>query len=390
MGKKSRKTPSSSSGKMLSNSDRNNSPIVNSAVAAVAHYLKLADAEKLPLENYFSRHRHCVSTCDGDGAYNLVSLFVLNPRITPPGAPEMSVITTICMRVHDNIRTTMILPNEAFQNGNLQAFCGIGPGKTMDEYYDSAVETIRNGAGNGFRKAPYAHCKKLVNDCLLRMKTKKKVLVGKEERTVVRLFGLESEDAFHKQEIVLPQPAPAPDVNTLWITLNRPECYFFHVSSDLHDLFGWDSRARVITQQYFDRSIDYILEDEYRQERLPAMLNHLANWYMLEGSEEEVASWLLWERQSMIENPIGHPDTVNAMRNNVVLQLMINKFFHGQEGQLVLVPQFPQMDKYGQGKLRHTSRNHTCQSPALGCLHISHVFAAFNRRYFFSILNTWR
>jgi hypothetical protein len=349
MGKKSRKTPSSSSGKMLSNSDRNNSPIVNSVVAAVAHYLKLADAEKLPLENYFSRHRHSVSTCDGDGAYNLVSLFVLNPRITPPGAPEMSVITTICMRVHDNIRTTMILPNEAFQNGNLQAFCGIGPGKTMDEYYDSAVETIRNGAGNGFRKAPYAHCKKLVNDCLLRMKTKKKVLVGKEERTVVRLFGLESEDAFHKQEIVLPQPAPAPDVNTLWITLNRPECYFFHVSSDLHDLFGWDSRARVITQQYFDRSIDYILEDEYRQERLPAMLNHLANWYMLEGSEEEVASWLLWERQSMIENPIGHPDTVNAMRNNVVLQLMINKFFHGQEGRLVLVPQFPQMDKYGQG-----------------------------------------
>jgi hypothetical protein len=105
----------------------------------------------------------------------------------------------------------------------------------------------------------------------------------------------------------------------------------------------------VITQQYFDRSIDYILEDEYRQERLPAMLNHLANWYMLEGSEEEVASWLLWERQSMIENPIGHPDTVNAMRNNVVLQLMINKFFHGQEGRLVLVPQFPQMDKYGQG-----------------------------------------
>lgn len=380
---------------MLSNSDRNNSPIINSAVAAVAHYLKLADAEKLPLENYFSRHRHSVSTCDGDGAYNLVSFFVLNPRITPPGAPEMSVITTICMRVHDNIRTTMILPDEAFQNGSMRKFCDIGPGKTMDEYYDAVVETIRNGTGNGFRKAPYAQCKKLVNECLLRMKSKKKVLVGREERTVVRLFGLESEDAFHREEIGLPQPAPAPDVNTLWLILNRPECYFFHVSSDLHDLFGWDSRERVITQQYFDRSMDYILEDEYRQERLPAMLNHLANWYMLEGSEDEVASWLLWERQSMIGSPIGHPDTVNAMKNNVVLQLMINKFFHGQEGELVLVPQFRQMEKYGQGKLlRHArgEKSHPCPALSLGCSILTSCFAALITQVlpiFFSIINTW-
>jgi len=87
--------------------------------------------------------------------------------------------------------------------------CGIGPGKTMDEYYDALVISMRNGAGNSFRNAPYAHCKKLVNDCLLRMKNKNKVLVGKELKTAVRLFGLESECNFHNQTIELPQPAPA-------------------------------------------------------------------------------------------------------------------------------------------------------------------------------------
>lgn len=180
----------------------------------------------------------------------------------------MCIITTICMRVHDNIRNTMIIPNDFFDR-----ILKIGPGKTMDEYYDAYIEDVRNSGGTGYRAAPYTHCKNLVNECLLRMKAKKKVLVGKEEKTVVRLFGLESEDAFHRQKIALPQPAPAPSVNSLWLILNRPECYFFHVAGDLNDLFGWaGEKKRVITQEYFDRSLDYILEDEYRQERLPAML----------------------------------------------------------------------------------------------------------------------
>mmetsp|Transcript_36897 Transcript_36897/g.75211 ORF Transcript_36897/g.75211 Transcript_36897/m.75211 type:complete len:468 (+) Transcript_36897:286-1689(+) len=348
MGKKSRKTSSS---KNLSNSDRKNPAVLGSVVTTVAQYLKLAEEEKLPLERYFSRHRHSVSSCDGDGAFNLISLFVLNPRLMLPGTPERSVITTVCMRVHDNIRSTMILPNDAFQNGMLQKLPlveDIGPGKTMDEYYDAFVQNIQNSTGTGFRKAPYAHCKKLVNDCLLRMKTKKKVLVGKEERTVVRLFGLESEEHFHQQQIQLPRPAPAPDVDTLWLVLNRPEHYFFHVSSDLHDLFGFECGEVVIDHEYFERSLDYILEDEYRQERLPAMLNHAANWHMLEGSEEEVASWLLWERQPMMLHPVGHPNTVDAMRNSVILQLMINKFFNGQTGEL-LMHTFPAMNLYGSG-----------------------------------------
>lgn len=347
MGKKSRKTSCS---KGLSNSDRKNPAITKSVVTYVSQCLKLADEEKLPIENYFSRHRHSVSSCDGDGAFNLISLFVLSPRITFPGAPELSIITTICMRVHDNIRNTMILPSDCFRNGMLlqQLSINIGPGKTMDEYYDAFVENIQNTTGTGFRKAPYAHCKKLVNECLLRMKSKKKVLVGTEERTLVRLFGLESDDTFHQQQVYLPQPAPAPDIETLWLVLNRPEHYFFHVSSDLHECFGLECNEAVINQELFERSLDCILEDEYRQERLPAMLNHAAHWHMLESREEEVASWLLWERQPMVLNPVGHPDTVDAMRNSIILQLMINKFFDGQTGDLLLCT-FPGKGNWGQG-----------------------------------------
>src|SRR6056300_1540560 len=121
---------------------RKNPAITKSVVTYVSQCLKLADEEKLPIENYFSRHRHSVSSCDGDGAFNLISLFVLSPRITFPGAPESSIITTICMRVHDNIRNTMILPSDCFRNGMLlqQLSINIGPGKTMDEYYDAFVE----------------------------------------------------------------------------------------------------------------------------------------------------------------------------------------------------------------------------------------------------------
>eukprot|EP00956_Cyclotella_meneghiniana_P026465 scaffold57263_cov59-Cyclotella_meneghiniana.AAC.2 len=350
--KTGKKCHKASKGSGLSKSVRATGPVV----AAVAHYLKLADQEKLPLETYFSHHRHSVGSCDGDGAFNLVSLFVLNPtRITSANAtftdeaPELSVITTLCMRVHDNLRCAMIIPNDVLQTGMLILDEDIGRGKTMDEYFDAFINEMRNSTGSGFRNAPYVHCKKLVNDCLRRMKSMKKVLVGKEERTVVRLFGLESEDTtFHQQRVVLPPPAPAPDVESLWLTLNRPEYYLFLVSSDLRNLFGFGCDEKVINHDYLERSLDYILEDEYRRKRLPAMLNHAAHWHMLERKEEEVAAWLLWELQPLVQHAVGHPETVNATRNSVILQLMINKFFDGQAGELLLYT-FPMMDLYGSG-----------------------------------------
>ena len=73
--KTGKKCQKASKGSGVSKSVRATSPVVT----AVAHYLKLADQEKLPLETYFSYHRQSVGSCDGDGAFNLVSLFVLNP-----------------------------------------------------------------------------------------------------------------------------------------------------------------------------------------------------------------------------------------------------------------------------------------------------------------------
>lgn len=353
MGKKSRKNNPEPSGK---SSSRNHPAILNSAVTAIANFLKLAHTQKLPIENYFSLHTHSVSSCDGDGAYNITSLFVLNPDILPPGSPEMSVITVICMRAHDNIRNTVFLPNDVFKDSDIRqlAFGGndIGPNKTMVEYYHAFVDYKQNETGTGFRKAAYIHCSKLVNDCLLRMKAKKKVLVGKEERTVVRLFGLESNNPFHTREVTLPRPAQAPDINTLWLTMNRPEYLYFHVSGDLHDLFKCETRTRIITKEDLERSLDYLMDDEYRQARLLAMLDHMANWHMLGGSEEGVASWLLWERQSLMANSIGHPSTADAMKKNVIMQLMVNKFFHEQAGELNILV-FPGLLEYGQGKRGH-------------------------------------
>ncbi|EJK49751.1 hypothetical protein THAOC_31339 [Thalassiosira oceanica] len=43
--------------------------------------------------------------------------------------------------------------------------------------------------------------------------------------------------------------------------------------------------------------------------------------------EEEVASWLLWERNSLTVHPLDHPETISAMKRNVVLQLLVCKSF---------------------------------------------------------------
>ena len=116
----------------------------------------------------------------------------------------------------------------------------------------------------------------------------------------MRLFCLETKDVFRQNEMKLSLPGPAPDVNTLWLTFTRPECYFFHLAEDLFEVFGCEPNTRIITSGDFENKLSFIVKDEYRRIRLLAMLDHMTMWYML-GNEEEVASWLLWERKSMME-----------------------------------------------------------------------------------------
>lgn len=344
MGKKSRKSrkPDGQAGGTSTKGP------LDSAIDTVAHLLKLSDEQKLPIETYFLRHDHSVSSCDGDGCYNIISLFMLNPAHLPPWTPEQSVITVCCIRCHDNIRNTVFLPTDVFQQKDIRELSlgsDVGANKSSEEYYRYFVEHQQNTTGCGFRPAPYQQCSKLVSDCLLRMKSQNKVLNGKEERTVVRLFGLESRDSFHPKEI---RPEPAPDVNTLWLTITRPEYFFFHLSEDLFQVFGCEPGERLITSSDFEKSLSFILKDEYRRIRLLAMLDHMAMWHMLGNNEEEVASWLLWERKSMMVHAVSNPATIDAMKNNIILQLMVNKFFDGNCGDL-LHPQFPNLDLYGEG-----------------------------------------
>lgn len=340
MGKKSRSNKSSSS-----NDGGGGCQYLSSVIAAIKAYLDMAELQQFPMENYFPRHRHSVNSCDGDGAYNIYSLFVMSPSMFPPGTPEMGVITVVCMRVHDNIRNTLFLPSDS-----LPAVFPHLEGKSLDECYTYLVEQNTKDAGNPYRNASFEVCKQLVNDCLLRMKKKKKVLVGKEERTVVRFFCLQSGDPIHKTGITLPRPAPAPSIEDIWLTFNRPEYYFFHVGGDLNDCFGTGyGEKRAISLEDFDKATTCIVEDEYRRERLLAMLHHMALWHMLEASEEEVASWLLWERSGMMTSPVEDPDSIALMKGNVVLQIIVNKYFDCGCGEL-RIPQFPELGEYGYGE----------------------------------------
>ena len=90
------------------------------------------------------------------------------------------------------------------------------------------------------------------------------------------------------------------------------------------------------------------------------MLEHMAMFHMLRY-EEEVASWLLWERKSMMTYAIDNPDIVDVMKDNIILQLMVNKFFDGKAGEMLL-PKFPNLLEYGEGLSQTTSSiANTCQ-----------------------------
>jgi hypothetical protein len=349
MGKKGRKIRKSPKSNDEGSTGRSHRDELESAIDTVAHIMRVSDEQELPIETFFLRHRHSLSSCDGDGAYNIISLFTLNPTILPPGIPEHSIVTTVCIRCHDNIRVTLFLTTAFLAQ---MENC---PDKSSEDCYRDFVEQQQNTTGCGFRPAPYRQCSKLIADCLLRMKCSNKVLSGKEERTVVRLFGLPSTDPFHQSETILPVPGPAPDVTTLWITLNRPDYYFFHVSEDLDHLYGETSsrgpKRDSITREDLEKSLHFIVQDEYRRKRLLAMLGHMAMWHML-GNEQDVASWLLWEQKSMMEHAVEHLATFESMKNNIILQLMVNKFFRcgcGDQSIPQPIPQFPHLDLYGEG-----------------------------------------
>jgi hypothetical protein len=339
--------------------------ILDTAITAVKRILELIEAQRLPLEAYFPIHKHSIGSCDGYGAFNICSLFAFGPSTN---MHQMGFITCVCIRVHDNIRNTLFLIDEA-----LPAVVGDGSDNatnklTLDQWYNKYLINDRNCSGTVYRKAPYAQCKKLVTECLLRMDAKKKVLVGRQDRTVVRLFGLRSEDLYQNNHLKTPNPAPAPTVEDLWLTIARPEYYCFDLVSDLNQVFGMGYGERnTIAEQDFDQAITCIISDLYRQERFILMLDHMAMWHMLESNEEEVSSWLLWEKSSLMEHPIGHPETAAAMRSNAILQLIINRYFTHECGE-ILVPVFPMLCEYGNGK----QKSLLCQVATLTTL-TSHI-----------------
>jgi len=251
---------------------------------------------------------------------------------------------------------TMFYPIECFTHySDMRAlFFGDddpGPNLTTDKYYEFFVESNRDMTGCGFRKAPYNQCARLVAGALQRMKSMKKVLVGMEERTVVRLFGLHSTET---GDIPLPQPSPAPSVESLWLTLVRPEYYYFTANEDLHNFYKHKSKQMAINAEIYDEAANYLLKDVYNRDRFIAMLEHMAMWHML-SNEREVASWILWERKSLKVHSVESPDTFEAIKNNAVFQLMVNKYFICDTGELPIpVLNLPDgRHRYGEGVTNH-------------------------------------
>lgn len=260
--------------------------------------------------------------------------------MTAGTAGILSLITTAVIRCHDNFRDSIFIPTKA---------------DDPDQYFQKFLEDRRNVSGLDFRRVPYKLCSKLIIECLQRMKKSSKILQGKEARTVARMFGLSTrEHQFFQVETTLPEPSPAPNVESLWITLNRPEYFFFSVNDDLYNFFKYDAGSTTIDQTKFKQAMQYITKDEYRRNRIYAMLEHMALWHTV-GGEQQIASWLLWERAAMMNYTRDNINSaIKAMESNIIFQLMINKYFNDGTGQRS-DPTFNTLGDHGRGM---TNYNH--------------------------------
>lgn len=332
MGKKSRKSKAavSATAQAGPGTTYDSQAFLKGAIDLVSRIIKTVEDDKLPIESGFSKNVHRISSCDGDGAYNIVSMFTVNGGLLEnTGGRELSFFTCVTIRCHDNVRQTLFIPCDLFSSDDMRRhfFRGNDPGSNLsnEQYYDRFLEDTEKETENSLRSASYHQCAKLIAGALERMRTMKKVLVGKEERTVVRLFGQKIVNEEGRSGINFPTPSPAPSVEELWVTMNRPEYYAFTANEKLHDFYRCEPKKKAITEEIFDESARHLLEDEYSRTCFIAMLEHMAYWHML-NSEDEVVSWLLWERQSIKADQAGS-GPVFAIKKNVIFQLMVNKFF---------------------------------------------------------------
>ena len=303
-------------------------PLLN----AITGFIDLCKQDNLPID-YVFHHRHVLSSTDGDGAFIIISHYNVTPACTPPGHPQLSAITTAIIRCHDNLRNSFIMPSQAHAS---------------NKFFDAYIDVQRRQTGVDFRPVSYAVCKQLIRNCLLRMKKMKKVLIGKDQRTITRLYDLDTSKLEENIIPKMPTPSPSPSVESLWIMLHRPEYFPWTMVEELVRCFGQGADTLRITKEKLARAMRYVAKDNYRRQRMCAMLEHQSLWHML-GNESEVVSWLLWELQSIRSfDKADKNGAIVAMENNIIFQLMINKFFKLGCG-MRTIPKFENEGEYGLG-----------------------------------------
>lgn len=295
----------------------------------IKRLIKICEDVNAPIERNFPRHNHSVSSCNGSGVFMIASLFVVHLS-NSPGSEDCAFISNLCIRVHDNVRNTCLVPVSSLKESpeHCAKYCGedIGRNLPAEDYYNKYLECMRDRLSLGFQRAPYKQCAMLVSECLQRMKESNKMLANKEEKVLTRLFALETQDG--NETISPPTPSPAPSVNEMWITLNRPEYLHLNAIDGIGHLPGFigvgadQLQVPELTDSLLNQSLECITCDDYHRKRWIETLKYMSIYHGL-AREEEVASWFLWERNALTVHPIDHPETISAMKRNVVLQLLV-------------------------------------------------------------------
>lgn len=255
--------------------------------------LDKATEENIKVDELFE-HEHYISNVDGVGAVTIVSLFKLKQY---GASTSYGCTTSLIVRVQEDLRDHILAP---------------GVHSSCEKICQYIIRENNEKCAAIFVKTSFELCKKIVQECLHRMRMSAKNITNDDQRSIIKFYSLGSVESPLQLKLLV---SPPPDIDSLWLTLQRTPFSFWNFSEQLREA----PIPPVLTKENFSAfAINALSGDENVRNTLFAILQYQAIWLDIQG-ENTVASWLRWEAYALL----GGIDPRTAFEQSLVANILI-------------------------------------------------------------------
>lgn len=266
-------------------------------------FLRNANKKELDVDDVFVEHKHAMSTCDGAGQFVLMSNFTFWTE--QPHLPR-TILACTCLSTHKHFQSAQIFKGVFHHNLQWETIFGL----------------VATASEAKYVQVPFRVCSQIIGDCLLRMKKSKNVLHSSSEKAVVRLYGLRNSKGSWN-EVLWPNPAPAPSMDALWCLLNRSEYARWGLTvsrfSDNADPPVYPNLDLV------KKTLRRLCNTDRVGEIIKSNVAHMALYHSLDNQPKE-GSWLLWEAKAL-ETGLQGESVADYLETSAVVQILLNRSF---------------------------------------------------------------